>query len=80
MNFQRMRSLLEPHIREIREQVFLNSELAVVRRATLLFPLLFRQEPPFSINDYRIGIITQGELRGTINLVEKRITPAPSCS
>lgn len=74
MNFQRMRSLLEPHIREIREQVFINSELAVVRGATLLFPLLFRQEPPFSINDYRIGVITRGELHGVLNLVEKRIT------
>ncbi|MBP3822237.1 MAG: helix-turn-helix domain-containing protein [Bacteroidaceae bacterium] len=74
MNFQRMRSLLEPHICEIREQVFINSELAVVRGATLLFPLLFRQEPPFSINDYRIGVITRGELHGVLNLVEKRIT------
>ena len=74
MNFQRMRSLLEPHICEIREQVFINSELAVVRGTTLLFPLLFRQEPPFSINDYRIGVITRGELHGVLNLVEKRIT------
>ena len=74
MTLSRMRTLFEPHSEELRESVFFNSELAVIHGASSVFQLIMRQNPPFSINDHRLGIITQGEIRVNINLVEKHIT------
>ena len=32
---------------------------------------MLRQQPPFAINDHRLGIILQGEIRVNVNLVDK---------
>lgn len=74
MNFSRMRDIIEPHIQQIREHIFINSELAVIRGGQQVFQLIVRQKPPFTIDDYRLGILVKGEISVNLNLVEKHVT------
>ena len=74
MNFSRMRTILEPHLQQIREQLFMNKQLVIVHGDPRVFQLIIQQVPPFCIDDHRLGIITRGEIRANINLVEKHLT------
>ena len=74
MDATRMRDILTPHLSQIREYVFMNSELAMVRGDHSVFSLLMRQRPPFAINDYRLGIILNGEADININLQDRHLT------
>ena len=74
MNFSRMRDIFEPHSDWLREHVFMNRELAIVHGDPRVFRLIAKQKPPFTIDDYRLGIITRGQLTASINLVEKQLT------
>ena len=74
MNFSRMRDIFEAHPQQIREHVFMNSELAIIHGDPQVFKLILQQNPPFTIDDHRLGIIVRGELRANINLVEKHLT------
>ena len=57
MDVTRMRDILTPHLSQIREHVFMNSELAMVRGDHTVFSLLMHQKPPFTINDHPGTII-----------------------
>ena len=74
MDVTRMRDILTPHFSLIREHVFLNSELAMVRGDHTVFNLLMRQKPPFAINDHRLGIILSGEAEINFNLQDRHLT------
>ena len=74
MDVTRMRDILTPHLSQIREHIFMNSELAMVRGDSTVFSLLMRQKPPFTINDHRLGIIMNGEAEITINLQDRHLT------
>ena len=74
MDASRMRDILTPHLSQIREHVFLNSELAIVRGDHTVFSLLMRQKPPFIINDHRLGIILSGEADIYFNLQDRHLT------
>ena len=74
MDATRMRDILTPHLSQIREHIFMNSELAMVRGDSTVFSLLMRQKPPFTINDHRLGIIMNGEAEITINLQDRHLT------
>ena len=73
MDVTRMHDILAPHLSQIREHVFLNSELAIIRGDHTVFGLLLRQKPPFTINDHRLGIIISGEIEIDINLQERHL-------
>ena len=73
LNFTRMRAILEPHLGQIREHIFINRELAILRDNSQVFQLMIQQQPPFTIDDHRLGIIMRGKLRVNLNLVEKEI-------
>ena len=73
MDVFRMRDILTPHLSQIREHVFMNSELAMIRGDHSVFSLLMRQKPPFTINDYRLGIILNGEAEININLQDRQL-------
>ena len=73
MNFSRMRGIFEPHLEQIREHIYMNSELAIVHGDPRVFRLVLQQGPPFAIDDHRLGIIVRGEARINVNLVERRI-------
>ena len=44
MNFSRMREILTPHIAEIREHIFMNSELAIIHGDPKVFRLILQHE------------------------------------
>ena len=64
----RMRDILAPHLTKIRENIFLNSELAIIHGDHQAFSLMMQQKPPFTINDHRLGIIISGEAVINFNL------------
>ena len=74
MSLSLMRDIFEPHRAQIREHLFINNELAVIFGDPLIFRLVMQQMPPFTIDDHRMSIITRGEIRVNVNLVEKRFT------
>ena len=61
MDVTRMRNILTPHLSQMHEHIFLNSELGIIRGDRTVFSLMIRQNPPFTINDHRLGIILNGE-------------------
>ncbi|MBQ9356086.1 MAG: AraC family transcriptional regulator [Prevotella sp.] len=73
MDFSRMRDIMGPHADRLRDHFFMNRELAILYGEPSVFRLVVTQEPPFTINDYRLGIVMQGEVRVNVNLVEKTI-------
>ena len=73
MDVTRMRDILTPHLSQIREHVFMNSELTMIRGDHTIFSLLMRQRPPFTINDHRLGIIMSGEVEININLQDRHL-------
>ena len=73
LNFTRMRDILEPHFTQIREHIFINKELAIVRGDSKVLQLMIQQQPPFAFDDHRLGVITRGKVHVSINLVEKEL-------
>lgn len=75
MNYLRLKDLLSPHITQIRENLFFSNELGVVRSDLSVFLMVLKQsQPSFIIDDYRLVVLVRGEIRASINLVERRIT------
>lgn len=75
MNYSRMKDLLSPHIGEIREKSFISNELGMVHGDPSVFLMVLgASQPPFSIDDYRLGVLVKGEIRVSINLVERHLT------
>jgi len=74
MDVTRMRNILTQHLSQIRENIFLNSELGLIRGDRTVFSLMMRQNPPFTINDHRLGIILNGEAEINFNLQDRHLT------
>ena len=74
MDFTKMRDIFEPHIAHIREQIYLDQQLAILHGNAQVFKLMFQHHPPFVINDHRLGIVTRGTAEINVNLVEKTIS------
>ena len=75
MNFSRMREIIEPHLAQIRENLFFSRELGILHGDRQVFKLIIRQKPPFAIDDYRLGVVVNGHARVNFNLVEKQFEP-----
>ena len=76
MNYSRMRDILTPHFAQMREYSYISNELGMINGDPSVFLYIVQQnQPPFVIDDYRMGIFVGGEARLTINLVERHITP-----
>ena len=73
MDVTRMRDILTPHLSQIREHAFLNSEIGMIRGDHTAFSLLIRQKPPFTINDHRLGIVISGEAEINFNLQDRHL-------
>lgn len=75
MNYSRMKDLLSSHIAVMREKSFISNELGVVHGDPSVFLMVLSQsQPPFSIDDYRLGVLVRGEICVSINLVERHLT------
>ena len=73
MNLLRIRDIFEPQIAEIRKQLFIDDHLIVLHGTSDIFKLILRQDPPFIIDDHRMGIVLKGEAYINFNLVDKHI-------
>lgn len=76
MDYSRMREILSPHFAHMSESSFINKELGMIYGSPNAFMLAkHHSQPPFVIDDYRMGIYVRGEMRTCINLVERNLTP-----
>ncbi|MBQ9645680.1 MAG: AraC family transcriptional regulator [Prevotella sp.] len=75
MSLPRMRDILEPHHAMMHEHFYIDGQLAIVRGFAEVMRFIIRQDPPFYIDDCRLGIVIRGEVRVNLNLVEKSFTP-----
>ena len=74
MNYSRMKGVYEAHLSEIMKYAYISNELGMLYGNPSMFKLIIRQhKPPFTINDFRMGMITRGHVRVRINLVEKEL-------
>ena len=62
LDMSRMRDILAPHFMQLSEDVYFSNELALIHGREQLFQLIWKQRPPFIINDHRMGIIIGGEI------------------
>ena len=75
MNYSQMKELLSPHLAKMREFSYISNEIGMVYIDPSVFLMVLSQsQPPFTIDDYRMGIFISGEARISINLVERHIT------
>ena len=76
MNYSRMKDILGPHYAQIHDYSYFSNELGIVYGDPRIFMLVIGQsQPPFVIDDYRLGVFVGGEIHVNINLVERHITP-----
>lgn len=69
-----MKGVYEAHLSEIMKYAYISNELGMLYGNPSMFKLIIRQhKPPFTINDFRMGMITRGHVRVRINLVEKEL-------
>ena len=73
MDVSRMRDIFTDNFSQIRENVFFSNELAMIHGNPLVFHLIMQQQPPFVINDHRLGMITRGEGFVNFNLVDRHL-------
>ena len=73
MDVTRMRDIFTSRLSQLSENIFLNSELGIIRADRQLFGMLKQQKPPFTINDHRFGIIMSGEAEFNINLQDRHL-------
>ncbi|MBQ6745950.1 MAG: AraC family transcriptional regulator [Bacteroidaceae bacterium] len=76
MNYSRMKDLLGPHYAQTHDHSYISNELGIIYGDPRIFMLVIGQsQPPFVIDDYRMGVFVNGEVRINTNLVERHITP-----
>ena len=76
MNYSLMKDILGPHYAQIHNHSYISNELGIVYGDPRIFMLVIGQsQPPFAIDDYRLGVLVSGEIHVNINLVERHITP-----
>ena len=70
----RLRDIFTENFEQISQNVFLSNELAMVHGNPQVFHLIMQQQPPFVINDHRLGMITCGEGLVNFNLVDRHLS------
>ena len=73
MDVSRMRDIFKDNFSLIRENVFFSNELAMIHGNPMVFRIIAQQQPPFVINDHRLGMIVRGEGLVNFNLVDRHL-------
>ena len=60
IDLPKMRNILETSGNKLGKTFYIDSQFAVMFDFQRIFKLILSQEPPFVINDYRLGIIVKG--------------------
>ena len=74
MDVSRMRDIFTDNFSQISKNVFFSNELAMIHGDPMVFRLIVQQQPPFVINDHRLGMITRGEGLVIFNLVDRHLS------
>lgn len=74
MTFSMMREVIEQSQQPSSRLPYVGSDIAMVRTNVGIVQNVMGGGSPLRIDDYRCGIIRQGEARLTINLIEKQLT------
>ncbi len=74
LDVSRMRGIFSDNFSQVSENVFFSDELAMIHTNPLVFHLIVQQQPPFVINDHRLGMITRGEGVVNFNLVDRHLS------
>ena len=73
MDVSRMRDIFTDNFSQISKNVFFSNELAMIHGNPMVFRIIAQQQPPFVINDHRLGMITRGEGLVNFNLVDRHL-------
>jgi AraC-like DNA-binding protein len=73
MDVSLMRGIFTDNFSQISENVFFSNELAMIHGNPTVFRLIMQQQPPFVINDHRLGMIVRGEGFVNFNLVDRHL-------
>ena len=73
LDVARMRDIFMNNFSQVCKSVFFSNELAMIHGDSQVIRLIMQQQPPFVINDHRLGIITCGEGHVNFNLVGRQL-------
>ena len=74
MDVSRMRDIFTDNFSQISKNVFFSNELAMIHGNPMVFRIIAQQQPPFVINDHRLGLIVRGEGIVNFNLVDRHLS------
>lgn len=69
-----MRDIFKNNFSQICQNLFFNDELVMIHGEPSFFQFIMQQQPPFVINDHRLGIITHGEGHINFNLMDRHLS------
>ena len=69
-----MRDIFKNNFSQICQNLFFNDELAMIHGEPSFFQFIMQQQPPFVINDHRLGIIPHGEGHINFNLMDRHLS------
>lgn len=69
-----MRDIFKNNFSQICQNLFFNDELAMIHGEPSFFQFIMQRQPPFVINDHRLGIITHGEGHTNFNLMDRHLS------
>ena len=73
LDVARMRDIFMDNLSQVCKSVFFSNELTMIHGDSQVIRLIMQQQPPFVINDHRLGIITCGEGHVNFNLVGRQL-------
>ena len=74
LNVSLMRDIFKDSFSQICQNLFFNDELTMIHGEPSFFQFIMQQQPPFVINDHRLGIITHGEGHINFNLMDRHLS------
>ena len=69
-----MCDIFKNNFSQICQNLFFNDELAMIHGEPSFFQFIMQRQPPFVINDHRLGIITHGEGHINFNLMDRHLS------
>lgn len=73
MTFSMIREAIENHTSQDLARSYVSDELVMINGAGVLFQTILQPEVPYRIDDYRCGLVLQGSIHSTVNLVERHV-------
>lgn len=76
LNYSQMKGVYDAHPDKILKHAYISKEVGMLYgNMSIVLLVLQQHNPPFTFNDYRLGLISRGHVHVRINLVEKYLEP-----